>query len=153
VHPFARRIGKFFHRVGRRPHEVLVVAHRRIARRVFPAFRGQLVQAAGVQLHRVRQNGQHDIALAPLVPLRHLDGREDVGCTGDADQVQLGDQVRRDTHLCQVLPAFGLVEQADELDRRLIVDRHDHIGVPEVVNPRHVFVADALDAMAAEPVE
>ncbi len=55
-------------------------------------------------------------------------------------------------HLRQILLAFRLVEQADQLDRRFVVNGHHHVGVLDVVNPRHVLVADAFDAVRAEAV-
>ena len=46
--------------------------------------------------------------------------------------------------------AGRLVEQPEQRHALLIIDRRDHVGVAHVVNPRHVLVADAFDAMAAE---
>ncbi len=46
--------------------------------------------------------------------------------------------------------AGRLVEQPEQRQALFIVDRRDHVGVADVVNPRHVLVADAFDAMAAE---
>ena len=43
-----------------------------------------------------------------------------------------------------------LIEQAEQCHALLIVDRRDHVGVADVVNPGHVLVADAFDAMTAE---
>ena len=65
---------------------------------------------------------------------------------------KLVDQALLDAHLGQVLLALRLVEQADHLHRDLVVDRHHHVGVLDVVDPRHVLVADALDAVRAEAV-
>ena len=46
--------------------------------------------------------------------------------------------------------ADRLVEQAEQRQALLVVDRGHHVGVAHVVDPRHVLVADAFDAMAAE---
>ena len=64
-------------------------------------------------------------------------------------QRQLLDQLVRHAVIEQRLPG-RLVEQAEQRQALLIVDRGDHVGVADVVNPRHVLVADAFDAMAAE---
>ena len=48
------------------------------------------------------------------------------------------------------IAALVFVEQAHELHRLLVVDGRNQVGVAHVVNPRHVLVADALDAVLAE---
>ena len=46
----------------------------------------------------------------------------------------------------------GVVEQAQQLLAVFVVDVDDHVGVLHVVDPRHVLVANALDAVPAEAV-
>ena len=44
------------------------------------------------------------------------------------------------------------VEEAGDVDHGVIVNGGDNIGVLRVVDPRHVLIADAFDAMRAESV-
>ena len=52
----------------------------------------------------------------------------------------------------QVVPARGLVEQAQDAQAILVVNGRHRIGVAHVVDPGDVLVADALDAVVAEAV-
>ncbi len=52
----------------------------------------------------------------------------------------------------EVRLAGRVVEEAADRHRRLVVEADGDIGVLDVVDPRDVLVADALDAMLAEPV-
>ena len=52
----------------------------------------------------------------------------------------------------QVVLAGRLVEQAQDAHAVLVVDGGHRVGVAHVVDPGHVLVADALDAVVAEAV-
>ena len=52
----------------------------------------------------------------------------------------------------EILPAFRLVEQAGDAHHVVIIDGDDHVGVLDVVDPGHVLVANAFDAVRAEAV-
>ena len=50
------------------------------------------------------------------------------------------------------MPPGRLVEQAHDVDHRVIIDRDDQIGILDIVDPGHVLVADAFDAVRAKAV-
>jgi len=54
--------------------------------------------------------------------------------------------------LGQVGAAGGLIEQPGHIHHGVVVDGHHHVGILDVVNPRHVLVADAFNAMRPEAV-
>ncbi len=52
----------------------------------------------------------------------------------------------------QIAASGRLVEQAGDIDDGIVVDGDYDIGVLDIVDPGHVLVADALDAVSAETV-
>ncbi len=58
----------------------------------------------------------------------------------------------RNTVLNQERASVFLVEQTGDVDHGVVVDGHHQVGVADIVDPRHVLVADALDAVRPESV-
>ena len=44
------------------------------------------------------------------------------------------------------------IKQTRKVDHCVVIDRHDHVGILDVVDPGHVFIADALNAVGAETI-
>ena len=111
-----------------------------------------LLQPGLVELHRVGQDGQDDIVLVQLVVLGELDGAQNVRNARETHQVELADDRFRHALAGQELSPFRFVEQAAQVDHGIVVDGHHHVGVLDIMNPRDVLVADALDAVCTEAV-
>ncbi len=58
----------------------------------------------------------------------------------------------RNTLLDQIFLAFRLIEQAHDVDNIIVIDRGDHIGILDIVDPRHVLVANTFNAVCAKAV-
>ena len=106
-----------------------------------------------VHPRRVGEHGEDDVVLVHLVVLGGLDRHDDIADRGDAEQREPGDQRGRHPDALEVLLPRRFVEQAQGAHAVLVVNRDNRIGVADVVDPRDMLVADALDAMPAEPVE
>ena len=82
-----------------------------------------------------------------LIIFGKLDRADHVADAGNAHQTKVGDNIRINSLGNQVFPAFGFIKKPDNLDHRLIIDRHDHVSIFAVMDPWDVFVSDAFDAV------
>ncbi len=65
---------------------------------------------------------------------------------------KLADRFFRDALARQVPPPGRLVEQAHDVDHRIIINRDDQIGILDIVDPGHVLVANTFDAVRAKAI-
>ena len=79
-----------------------------------------------------------------------LDGRERVTDARDPEERQPIEYLVGNASTLQDRAARRLVEQAEQPDRRLVVDRGHDVRVAYVVDPGDVLVADPLDPVCAE---
>ena len=137
--------------VGGGAEQVALEVDLGLALGVRPALGRQLGETRLVQRRGVGEAGHDDVVSIQLEVARGLDRRQQVADRGDAEQRQLVDEVVGDAATQQRLAPRRLVEHPQQPHRRLVIDRGDEVGGADVVNPRHVLVADPLDAVAAEP--
>ena len=120
---------------------------------VFAVHLMEFVDAALVHHGAVGEDGTEDVVFAQLVVLRHLDTAQDVGDAADTEVAEGFDKVAVESEgVDQVGLARLGVEQPQQSLAVLVVDSDRHVGVLDVVDPRDVLVADALDAVTAEAV-
>ena len=113
---------------------------------------GLLGQAGAVHLHAVSEDGEQHVVLVQLEVLGHLDGGEHVADATDAQEAELLNGVLVHAQAGEVALAFRLVEEAQDAHAVFVIDGRHGVGVADVVNPGHVLVADALDAVVTEAV-
>ena len=90
--------------------------------------------------------------LGEFIILRHLDTTQDVCDTRDTQEAELFGELALHTHGYQIIDTLRCVEQSEQSLAVLVVDVNDHVGVLDVMDPRDMLVADALDAVTAEAV-
>src|SRR5450756_2101652 len=105
-----------------------------------------------VQVGGIREHGEDDVVLVHLLVLGHLDRRNHVCQRRDAQQVELLDELARDTLFLKVYLACFLIEKAKQMHRILVADGGHGVGVADVVDPGDMLVADTLDTVCAKPV-
>ena len=94
-----------------------------------------------------------DVVLVQLPVLGRLDGGQQVADAADAQQAELARPCAWSTpRPREELLARRLVEEPQDAHAVLVVDGGHGVGVADVVDPGHVLVADALDAVVAEAV-
>ena len=117
------------------------------------ARRAPLVAFALVKPGAVGGDRDHHVALVQLQAARGLDGAQQVGDPGQAEAGEAVHQ-RRGPALARhkIGLALAAVEQQVEGVRALIGDADHQVAVHDVVDERHVLVADALDVVRAVAV-
>ena len=120
---------------------------------VRPVHLIELVDSRLIHRCRVGQDGSQHIMLCKLIVLRHLDAAQQVRDAGDAEPGQLLNQLFIQSELLlQVLLSLRRVEESQQALGVLVVDIDDHVGIADIVDPRHMLVPDSLNAVAAESV-
>ena len=115
-------------------------------------FLVHLMDARAIEFHRVGQHGDHDVVLVHLIIFGSFDAGKNIRDAGEAEQIKIGDDGFGHTFFDEIGASVLFVEEARDVDHRVIVNGGDNICVLGVVDPRHVLVADAFDAMRAESV-
>jgi hypothetical protein len=145
-------VAQFEHVVGGLLQDPAGVIGGGIADGVLPHLLAHLVDAGMVQVHRVGGDGEKNVVFAHLKIFSHFDRGQHVGYTREAEQVQLTYQTLRHTLFHQHGLSIFLIEQPGNIDHGVVVDGHHQVGIAHVVDPRHVLVADAFDAVRPESV-
>ena len=115
--------------------------------------RRRLAHFAAIHFRAVGRDREHDVVGAEIEIFRQLHRGDDVADAGDAEGAEPGDQSGIDAApLDEVLAALVGVEERQQRVGRVIADADDDVGVHDVVDQRHVLVADALDVVLAEAV-
>ena len=141
------------HAVGLEAEHVKVVVEAGLLGVVRAVHLVELLDAGLVHHGRVGQDGADNVVLAQLIVLGHLDAAEDICNAGDTEPRELFDKLVGELQLfLEILLPLGRIEEAQQALGILVVDGDGHVGVLDVVDPRNVLVADALDAVAAETV-
>ena len=96
----------------------------------------------------------HQVPSAQLVPLGHLDGRQQIGHPRYPQQVKALNDLRGHSLTGQIFPAGRFVEKADQSQGGGVIDGHHHVGVAHIMYPGNVLVSDPFYAVLPEaPVE
>ena len=147
-------VGKFLVMVSALAEEAALQVARGPQRRVGAALGGEFGQARAVEVDGVGGDGQDDVVAAEVEVPSRLDRGDQVA---DAERCPAGAELsmsRRRTRPASTRVAWpaGSLNSRSNAQALLVVNRGDHVGVAHVVNPGHVLVADALDAVPAEAV-
>src|ERR1035438_6803936 len=123
-----------------------------VLRAVRSPFGAQFLQPRTVQIHRIGEDREDDIALPELEVFRRLYGGEDIADPRDSEPREPGQNVRLDPQGRKGFAARRFVEEPEDSHAVLVVDRGDSIGVAHVVDPGDMLVPDSLDSVLAEAV-
>ena len=152
MHPLTLGVRELLHMCRMRAQEMALKSHRCSAVIKLTVLLSQLPQPALIKLHRISQHRSHNVVGAKLMPLRKLDGRQQIGNAGYTQLRQPRHQrIRHSSAGQQALPR-RLIEQPRNRHRRHIIHRHHHIRIADVVNPRNVFIANAFDAVRTKTI-
>src|SRR5262249_6139711 len=113
------------------------------------AFFRELRQPAAVKSSGVGKASEDYIPPVHVVVLRGLDRSDQIADAGNANLRQLVNKLLADD-MIQMRLTSRLVEQPKERHALFIIDRGDHVGISNIVHPRHVLVADAFDTVSAK---
>ena len=110
-------------------------------------------QLAAIERSAIGRHRHDHVVRSQPVVLGELDGADDIGKARQPEILERAQQRRLDSQPFRHVGTADVgVEYRVEPVRRLVRNADHHVGVHDVVNERHMLVADALDVVLAVAV-